>query len=209
MDITEVDHYVVLDLPSGEQGAKLSQQEISKAYRKKALELHPDKRPDDPNAHENFRKLKTSYDILKDEKNRKLFDSTRKITISDLDLKARAEAEARERAAAAAAERYDFVEKEELRLARIAAHNAQRMAGRKHKEAGRKINHGRARIRAMRYVNKVSRSISSGKTKKEADRILASINIMLSSALWDMVEISYLGSPDGARFSVLKFREGN
>ncbi|KAH0683801.1 hypothetical protein KY289_021553 [Solanum tuberosum] len=173
MDITEVDHYVVLDLPSGEQGAKLSQQEISKAYRKKALELHPDKRPDDPNAHENFRKLKTSYDILKDEKNRKLFDSTRKITISDLDLKARAEAEARERAAAAAAERYDFVEKEELRLARIAAHNAQRMAGRKHKEAGRKINHGRARIRAMRYVNKVSRSISSGKTKKEADRILA------------------------------------
>ncbi|KAH0758949.1 hypothetical protein KY290_022442 [Solanum tuberosum] len=77
MDITEVDHYVVLDLPSGEQGAKLSQQEISKAYRKKALELHPDKRPDDPNAHENFRKLKTSYDFLKDEKNRKLFDSTR------------------------------------------------------------------------------------------------------------------------------------
>ncbi|KAG5612805.1 hypothetical protein H5410_024086 [Solanum commersonii] len=129
-----------------------------KAYRKKALELHPDKRPDDPNAHENFRKLKTSYDILKDEKNRKLFDKQRQ----------------RQESAAAAAERYDFVEKEELRLARIAAHYAQRMAGRKHKEAGRKLNHGRAQIRAMRYVNKVSRSISSGKTKKEADRILAS-----------------------------------
>ncbi|KAK6792559.1 hypothetical protein RDI58_011640 [Solanum bulbocastanum] len=92
--------------------------------------------------------------------------------ISDLKARAEAEAEARERAAAA--ERYAFVEKEELRLARIAAHNARRMAGRKHKEAGRKLNHGRARIRAMRYVNKVSRSISSGKTKKEADRILAS-----------------------------------
>ncbi|KAI6677544.1 hypothetical protein NL676_038340 [Syzygium grande] len=40
----------------------------------KALELHPDKRPDDPDAHANFQKLKSSYEILKDEKARKLFD---------------------------------------------------------------------------------------------------------------------------------------
>ncbi|KAH0678800.1 hypothetical protein KY284_019885 [Solanum tuberosum] len=74
MDI-EVDHYSALDLPSGEEGAKLSEIEISKAYRKKALELHPDKRLDDPiNAHLNFQKLKASYDILKDDKKRKLFD---------------------------------------------------------------------------------------------------------------------------------------
>ncbi|KAH0679610.1 hypothetical protein KY284_020695 [Solanum tuberosum] len=74
MDI-EVDHYTALDLPSGKEGAKLSEIDISKAYRKKALELHPDKRPDDPiNAHFNFQKLKASYDILKDEKKRKLFD---------------------------------------------------------------------------------------------------------------------------------------
>lgn len=73
MDI-EIDHYVVLGLPSGEEGASLSDKEISKAYRLKALELHPDKRPDDPNAHANFQKLKTSYEILKDEKARKLFD---------------------------------------------------------------------------------------------------------------------------------------
>ncbi|CAK9186017.1 unnamed protein product [Ilex paraguariensis] len=61
MDI-EVDHYAVLGLPSGEEGFKLSEKEISKAYRLKALELHPDKRPDDPNADANFQKLKTSYD---------------------------------------------------------------------------------------------------------------------------------------------------
>ncbi|XP_027087792.1 uncharacterized protein [Coffea arabica] len=73
MDI-EIDHYVVLGLPSEEEGARLSEKEISKAYRLKALELHPDKRPDDPNAHANFQKLKTSYEILKDEKARKLFD---------------------------------------------------------------------------------------------------------------------------------------
>lgn len=73
MDV-DVDHYSVLGLPSGEEGAQLSEKEISKAYRAKALELHPDKRLDDPNAHANFQKLKTSYEILKDEKARKLFD---------------------------------------------------------------------------------------------------------------------------------------
>ncbi|XP_073124794.1 uncharacterized protein [Henckelia pumila] len=73
MDV-EVDHYVVLSLPSGEEGARLSEQEINKAYRSKARELHPDKRRDDPNAHANFLKLQTSYEVLKDEKARKLFD---------------------------------------------------------------------------------------------------------------------------------------
>lgn len=73
MDV-EVDHYAVLGLPSGEQGSKLSQKEIKKAYHSKSLELHPDKRPDDPNAHENFQKLKTSYEILKDQKARLVFD---------------------------------------------------------------------------------------------------------------------------------------
>ncbi|THF99554.1 hypothetical protein TEA_013129 [Camellia sinensis var. sinensis] len=69
-----VDHYVVLGLPSGEEGAKLSEKDITKAYRKMALELHPDKRPDDQNAHANIQKLNASYAILKDEKARKLFD---------------------------------------------------------------------------------------------------------------------------------------
>ncbi|KAF8377772.1 hypothetical protein HHK36_031157 [Tetracentron sinense] len=70
----EVDHYEILGLPSGEEGAKLTVKEISKAYKSKALELHPDKRLNDPNAHANFQKLKSSYEILKDEKARKLFD---------------------------------------------------------------------------------------------------------------------------------------
>ncbi|WCJ33112.1 DNAJ heat shock N-terminal domain-containing protein [Euphorbia peplus] len=73
MDV-DVDHYNVLGLPSGEEGAKFTDKEISKAYKQKALELHPDKRPDDPNAHANFQKLKSSYEILKDDKARKLFD---------------------------------------------------------------------------------------------------------------------------------------
>ncbi|KAH6803518.1 DNAJ heat shock N-terminal domain-containing protein [Perilla frutescens var. frutescens] len=76
---TEVDHYVVLGLPSGEEGATLSEQDINKAYRWKARELHPDKRPDDPNAHANFLKLQNSYQVLKDDKARKLFDDLLRI----------------------------------------------------------------------------------------------------------------------------------
>lgn len=73
MDL-DIDHYLFLGLPSGEEGSKLSEKEITKAYRLKALELHPDKSPDDPDAPANFQKLQTSYQILKDEKARKLFD---------------------------------------------------------------------------------------------------------------------------------------
>lgn len=72
----EIDHYRVLGLPSGEEGAKLSEKEILKAYKRKALVLHPDKRPlDDPNAaHADFQILKSSFDVLKDDKQRKQFD---------------------------------------------------------------------------------------------------------------------------------------
>ncbi|GAA0164925.1 chaperone [Lithospermum erythrorhizon] len=72
---TEVDHYVVLGLPSCEEGAKLSDKDITTAYKSKGLELHPDKSPHDPNAHVNFQNLKESYQVLKDEKERKKFDA--------------------------------------------------------------------------------------------------------------------------------------
>lgn len=76
-----VDHYLVLGLRSGEEALKLSDQEIKKAYTVKALDLHPDKRPDDPHAHEKFQMLKTSYEVLKHEKTRKLFDDSLVIRI--------------------------------------------------------------------------------------------------------------------------------
>ncbi|KAL8156507.1 hypothetical protein AgCh_001562 [Apium graveolens] len=66
----EVDHYVVLGLPSGIQSTKLSLQDITKAYRLKALQLHPDKRRHDPDAHNKFQRLLYSYEILKDTKTR-------------------------------------------------------------------------------------------------------------------------------------------
>ncbi|CRK99785.1 CLUMA_CG013093, isoform A [Clunio marinus] len=48
--------------------------EIKKAYRKLAKELHPDKNKDDPNASEKFADLSAAYEILSDEDKRKLYD---------------------------------------------------------------------------------------------------------------------------------------
>nr|XP_043631005.1 dnaJ homolog subfamily C member 17-like [Erigeron canadensis] len=70
-----IDHYLVLGLPSGEKGTKISDKDITKAYKIKALELHPDKKPNDPNAVINFQNLQASYEILKDESSRKKFDA--------------------------------------------------------------------------------------------------------------------------------------
>ena len=70
----EVDHYSVLGLPSGREGAKLSKEEITTAYRRKCKELHPDKRPGNSNAHVDFVILQESYEILKDKSKRKSFD---------------------------------------------------------------------------------------------------------------------------------------
>ncbi|KAK1369074.1 J domain-containing protein [Heracleum sosnowskyi] len=70
----EVDHYAILGLPTGVAGSKLSPKDITKAYKIKALKLHPDKRRDDPNAHKKFQKLQNSYDILKDKSSRQVYD---------------------------------------------------------------------------------------------------------------------------------------
>ncbi|WOH15224.1 hypothetical protein DCAR_0934761 [Daucus carota subsp. sativus] len=105
----EIDHYAVLGLPSGVQGAKLSHKDIVKAYKLKALKLHPDKRRDDPNAHKKFQKLQSSYDVLKDQNTRQVYDDRlrvecerglrdlmRKKMMADLRKKDLAEKQARE-----------------------------------------------------------------------------------------------------------------
>src|SRR5215211_9061564 len=48
--------------------------EIKKAYRRLARKFHPDVNPNDKAAEEKFKEVQEAYDVLSDEKKRKVFD---------------------------------------------------------------------------------------------------------------------------------------
>ena len=63
------DFYEILGIDKSASSA-----EIKKAYRKKAIEYHPDKNPGDKNAEANFKKAAQAYEILSDPNKRKQYD---------------------------------------------------------------------------------------------------------------------------------------
>jgi molecular chaperone DnaJ len=70
----EKDYYQVLGV-----AADASPKEVTKAYRKLARELHPDKNPGDAAAEERFKAVSSAYDVLGDEVKRKEYDEVRRL----------------------------------------------------------------------------------------------------------------------------------
>ena len=63
------DYYQILDI---EKNA--TEGDIKKAYRKKAMQYHPDKNPGDATAETKFKEAAEAYEILKDDQKRQMYD---------------------------------------------------------------------------------------------------------------------------------------
>lgn len=63
------DYYEVLGVERGASDA-----EMKSVYRKLAMQYHPDRNPDNPDAEAKFKELNEAYDVLKDEQKRAAYD---------------------------------------------------------------------------------------------------------------------------------------
>jgi molecular chaperone DnaJ len=63
------DYYALLGI-----APNASAEDIKKAYRKRARELHPDANPDDPTAEERFKEVARAYEVLSDSETRARYD---------------------------------------------------------------------------------------------------------------------------------------
>jgi len=63
------DYYAILGI-----ARDASSEEIKKAYRKKALEYHPDRNPGDAKAEAQFKNVSEAYEALSDDNRRKIYD---------------------------------------------------------------------------------------------------------------------------------------
>jgi molecular chaperone DnaJ len=67
--MTKRDYYEVLEVSK-----TASKEDIKKAYRKKALQFHPDRNPGDKSAEDKFKEAAEAYDVLGDDSKRQRYD---------------------------------------------------------------------------------------------------------------------------------------
>ncbi len=67
--MSKLDYYDVLGVSKN-----ASEDEIKKAYRKKAMKFHPDRNSDDPEAERKFKEASEAYEVLGDEQKRQRYD---------------------------------------------------------------------------------------------------------------------------------------
>ncbi|GBQ32547.1 molecular chaperone DnaJ [Gluconacetobacter azotocaptans] len=66
---TKLDYYAVLEVSRDANG-----DELKKAYRRLAMQYHPDRNPGDESAEARFKEISEAYDVLKDEQKRAAYD---------------------------------------------------------------------------------------------------------------------------------------
>ena len=67
--MTKRDYYEILEVSKS-----ATKEEIKKAYRKKAIQYHPDKNPDDKTAEEKFKEAAEAYEVLSDDNKKARYD---------------------------------------------------------------------------------------------------------------------------------------
>ncbi|HMF62447.1 MAG TPA: molecular chaperone DnaJ, partial [Edaphobacter sp.] len=68
-NVTKLDYYEVLSV-----SRDASDQELKAAYRKLAMQHHPDRNPDDPSAEDKFKECSEAYSVLSDPEKRAAYD---------------------------------------------------------------------------------------------------------------------------------------